>query len=129
MKVYVLVEKGIYYDGFLEIPLKPIDGSPENPTWRGYAYIEGDRMRIAPDGGWSIHLYDYEIGKPTPESVENHKQWYAGYEYGKKQQRRRWPNPDQVMHTYFKDGYMKAWEEKGKPFDQAYWNQYWSNRK
>jgi len=124
---YVIVEKGIYYDGFLEIPLTPVDGAPINATWRGDAWIEENTMRIAPGGAWSVHIYDYQIGTPTPESLENHRQWYAGYQAGMAQQRRRWPNGDDV-HQYYKDGLRRAWEEKGKPFDDAFWKQYWRNR-
>lgn len=123
---YVIVEKGIYYDGFLEIPLVPVDGAPINPTWRGDVWIDENTMRIAPNGAWSVHIYDYQIGQPTEQSVQNHKDWYSGYNAGKAQQRRRWPTGE--ASDYYKDGLRCAWEEKGKPFDNAFWKQYWRNR-
>lgn len=127
IRAYVTIEKGVYYDGFLELPLTPVGAAPDNPTWRGYVWIDENVMRIAPGGEWSVSIYDYEIGKPTAESLENHRQWYAGYNAGKAAKRRRWPEGDNV-HFFYKEGLKRAWEEKGKPFDNAYWKRYWAAR-
>lgn len=127
IKKYVIVEKGVYYDDFFEMPLTFTDGSPANITWCGDAWIEENTMRIAPNGAWSVNIHEVQIGEPTAESLENHRQWYAGYNAGKAQHRRRWPEGDEV-HWCYKDGLKQAWKEKGKPFDDAFWKQYWRNR-
>ena len=125
VELYVVIEKGMWWDGFFERPLKPVSGEPTNPTWRGTVWITDNVMRIAPNGGYGA-LYDYEVLPATPESIKTHNEWHAGYEHGKAQKRRCWPTGE--VSDVFKDGYRKAWEDKGKPFDDAYWKQYWRNR-
>lgn len=128
IRKYVWIEKGIYRDGFRDYPLTSSDvGNVTSVSYHGWCYVEGNSMRINPSGDPYGAIYDFEIGPCTPESLKIANDYESGYEAGKVQRRCRWPDEDKGYD--FKSGWRQAWEDKGKTFDNAYWKQYWRNRK
>lgn len=127
IRKYVWIEKGIYRDGFREYPLTSSDvATVTSVSYQGWCYVEGNTMRICPSGDPYGTVYDFEIGPCTPESLAIANAYEAGYEVGKRQRRCFWPVD---KGDDFKMGWRRAWEDKGKEFDDAYWKQYWRNRK
>lgn len=125
-RIYVWIENGIWIDGFREYPLTSCDGlNIKTVNYQGWAYITQNTMRINPSGEPFGAIYDFEVGPCTPESLVIANDYESGIETGKRHRRRIWPMD---ASDAFKQGYRRAWEDKGKPFDDRYWRQYWRNR-